>query len=154
MKKFFSILLTVALITALSATAFAEDAQEITVSYTASEAYVVTIPSSQALSAGSLSSTGTVSANVLLKAGDVLKVFMNSANGFALKCGESAIAYSVEKDGAVLENDACVLEVAAGSTSGEKELTFATTEQAVAAATIAGEHTDVITFSCSLIAAE
>lgn len=150
MKKAISLILAVIMVAALSLTAFADDSKEITVSYTASESYEVTIPSSQSFSSGALSSEGTVSARVLLQAGNTLKVIMNSANGFALKCGGSSIGYTVSKDGSVLENDSCVLAIAAGNTSGSSTLTFATTEEAVAGATIAGEHTDIITFSCSV----
>ena len=88
--------------------------------------------------------------DVLLEAGKILKVFMNSANGFALKCGDSSINYTVSKDGNELENNACVLEVAAGSTSGVSALTFATTADNIKVATIAGAHKDTVTFSCSL----
>ena len=150
MKKVFSLILVLAMFAALSVNVFAADSQDITVTYTAAETYTVTIPSSQTFAADSLTSTGTVSAKVLLEAGKVLNVLMNSANGFVLKCGDSSIAYTISNGDAVLGNDDCVLEVAAGNTSGSSELTFATTEEAIAAATIAGEHTDTVTFTCSL----
>ena len=153
MKKVIAMILAVTMILILPLFAFAEedtDSQQITVSYTASESYVVTIPSSQSFSAGDLSKTGIVSANVLLSAGKVLKVNMNSANNFALKCGSSSIVYTVSVNGVALENGSTVLEIAAGSTSDSAELNFATTEANIEQATVAGEHTDIITFSCSL----
>ena len=150
MKKVFSLILVLAMFAALSVNVFAADSQDITVSYTAAETYTVTIPSSQTFAADSLTSTGTVSAKVLLEAGKVLNVLMNSANGFALKCGASSIAYTISKGNTTLGNNACVLSVAAGNTSGSSALTFTTTEEAIAAATIAGEHTDIVTFTCSL----
>ena len=150
MKKVLSVIVAIALVAALGIFASAETAGEITVTYTAAESYVVTIPSSQSFSDASLSSSGTVSATALLEAGKTLKVTLNSANDFALVCGESSIDYTVSREGAILENDACVLEVEAGSTSGSSELTFATTADDIASATVAGDHIDVVTFSCSL----
>ena len=150
MKKVFSLILVLAMIAALSVNVFAEDTQNITVTYTAAETYTVTIPSSQSFTSGNLVTNDAVSANVLLGAGKVLRVFMNSLNNFALKCGDSSIAYTISNGDAVLGNDVCVLEVAAGNTSGSSALTFTTTEAAIAAATIAGEHTDIVTFTCSL----
>ena len=150
MKKAISFILVLVLIASLTLTAFADESQEITVSYTASESYEVVIPSSQSFSDGCLSTEDSLSATALLGVGKVLRIFMNSANGFALKCGDSSIAYGVSAGGDALDNDACVLEVMAGSVSGLCRLFFYTTEEDIASATIAGEHTDIITFSCSI----
>lgn len=150
MKKAIAMILAVTMILILPLFAFAETGNQITVSYTASESYVVTIPSAQSFSESDLSREGTVSATVLLSAGKVLKVNMESQNGFALQCGASSIAYTVSADNVDLGNNCTVLEVAAGSTYGSTKLTFATTAENIAAATVAGEHTDIITFSCSL----
>ena len=155
MKKTISAILAVIMILALGITAFAENGisgnSTIEVTYTTAEAYVVTIPSNQSFSADNLSKTGSVNAaNVLLKSGDVLNVTMKSANDFKLVCDGSEIEYAVKIGGEAVANDAAVLTVNAGSTSGNADLTFETTVDNIAAATKAGDHVDTITFTCSV----
>ena len=156
MKKTISAVLAVIMILALGITAFAENGisenSTIVVTYTTDESYVVTIPSDLSFSTNNLVQTGSVVAtNVLLKSGDVLNVTMNSANDFYLVCsGDSKIAYAVKISDEAVANDAAVLSVNAGNTSGEAVLTFETTADNIAAATKAGDHVDTITFTCSV----
>ena len=158
MKKTISAVLAVIMILALGITAFAENGisgnSTIKVTYTTAKSYEVTIPSAQSFSTGNLSKTGSVTAtNVLLESGDVLNVTMKSANNFKLVCDGSEIEYAVKIDGEAVANDAAVLSVNAGTTSGEAVLTFETTADNIAAATKAGDHIDTITFTCSVSSA-
>ena len=152
-----------ALCFALAGPAFAADLNKdttsgtTTVTYTVSDSYTVSIPADVAFASDSLSKAGTVSAsNVILVDGKTLTVKVASANGYALKCGTgtaSSIAYTLTPAGgsALSGTDATtVLTVAAGTTSGSTNLTFATTAQNIASATKAGDHTDTLTFTCSV----
>lgn len=148
MKKVISLIIVLAV--ALSVCAFAA-ADDMTISYTTGQAYEIVIPASTSFSANKLSFSDKVSLkNVLLGIGKQVNVTMKSANDFNLKFENSAIPYMVSDDNGALGNEAVVLSVLAGSTSGEATLSFATTANDIAKATLAGEHTDTLSFTVAV----
>ena len=146
MKKITALLLAMTL--AFSFCAFA-CADSMTISYTPAQAYELTIPSSTDFTSTKTSFDDTVAlSGITLEADKQIIVKMSSANNFALKCadGDSKIAYTVSIDGSEVDNDCAVLLAAAGNKTASQTLSFATTEAAIAGATIAGAHTDTLTF--------
>lgn len=163
MKRFAAFILAAVLLLSMSVSAFAEtidegDSGSMEITYTTPVSYTVTIPAAQNFTASSLTKTGNVTASdVVLEYGSTLKITMKSSNNFVLKNGASSIAYSV-----TVGNAASPLSGAAGASynvltvhAGTRDtssvtLTFATTAANVNAATLAGNHTDTLTFFCSV----
>ena len=159
MKKMVAVLLTAVMIMSTSMAAFAADDQTVSgnsgttdVKYTTEEAYTVTIPADVTLTATTLSTTGNVTVtDALLGEGKTLKITVESAKGYKLENGTSNIAYTLKKGDTTITADANeVLSVAAGTKTGSAALTFATSAENVANATLAGEHKDTLTFKVAL----
>lgn len=155
MKKFIALMLALALTLSLGVVAFADNGfsgnSSLEASINTAESYVVTIPANQTV--GETAKTGTVAAsNVLLQNGKKLVVTMASANGYKMAYEGSEIPYTVKVGATTFSGTAAqnVLVVSAGATSGSATLSFATTSAAIAAATKAGNHTDTLTFACSV----
>lgn len=154
-KKLISILMAMSLILALGAFALADNGisgeNQITVSYNTAQYFEVIIPSgSPAIGA---STPLTVSAiNVLLPEGKELNVNFASENNFALSltAGEvtSTIPYSVSLNGNTVANGAKILTVVSGETSGEATLIAAVGDSS--SVTLAGTHTDTLSFICEV----
>ena len=142
MKKALSLIIVLAI--ALSACAFASaDNNNMTISYTAAQAYVLTIPATTSLNADQEISLSSV----LLEANNEFAVQMTSAHDFRLTCGESEIPYKVSV-GEVekLNNNSVVLIVKAGDKTGSATLSFSASDEDIASATYAGAHTDTLSF--------
>ena len=161
MKKLVAIILTVVMVFSMATVAFADttvngDSGTVVVKYTTSEAYTVTIPADVTLTSTKLSDTGNVTvSDALLASGETLKIAVESANNYKLVNSTSGIAYTLKSgDTAITVDNNVVLSVAAGTKSGSAELTFATTEEDVKAATIAGDHKDTLTFTVSVAVAK
>jgi len=168
MKKAISLALAFVLVLALSISAFAtgngisgNNSGTVEVKYTVSETYVVTIPAAQTFTETTLSTEGTVAATgVKLVSTHQLQVACKSLNGYKLKTsdGQSAIDYTVTMGASTVltgvQEDTVVLTVAqtsAAAASDSVTLTFATTTDDIAAASAAGDHTDTLTFTCSVV---
>ena len=160
MKKVLAVVLAAAMVMSMTTAAFADDQVidtngSLVVSYGVDETFKVTIPADIALSADNLQGTGTVTAtNVRLTDGTTMKVSVYSVNNYNLVNGESKIAYALKSgDKTYTNDDNVVLSVAAGSIavtdSASTQLTFATSAEAVEAATLAGAHQDTLSFSIS-----
>ena len=155
-RKWIAIVLTVSLLLTLGAAALADNgisgSNNITVSYQVAQNYEIVIPT-KSVSVNSATSLTVKARNVLLPEGKELQVSMNSANGFVLKCSAdgviSEIPYSVTLSGAAIQNGAKILRVASGTTSGEVTLSAAVTN--ASAATLAGTHSDTLSFRCEVI---
>ena len=156
MKKLFSIAFVFILLCTASVTVFAAGLNEdntvgsITVSYGVSESYVVTIPADIAISTTGVESTLSAS-SVLIPDGKTLTVSATSQNGYNLEYANSKIPYTVLVNG-TKQTDATftALSVVSGSTSGNATLIFKTTDEDIAKATKSGNHTDVLTFNCTI----
>lgn len=155
-RKWIAIVLTVFLLLTLGAAALADNgisgSNNITVSYQVAQNYEIVIPTNS-VSVNSATSLTVKAQNVLLPEGKELQVSMNSANGFVLKCSAdgvtSAIPYSVTLGGAAIQSGAKILKVASGTTSGKVTLSAAVTN--ASAATLAGTHSDTLSFRCEVI---
>lgn len=157
MKKLFTLVLAVLMLCSVSVTAFAATdldknniAGSMTVSYGVDEGYVVTIPADVTVSTAGVESTLSAS-NVFLPDGKTLSVSVASANGFKLNYAGSEIPYTVSV-GSTQQTTATftALSILSGTTSGSVKLTFKTTQADINNATKAGNHTDTLTFTCSV----
>lgn len=158
MKKL-KVFMAVALMFTMVAPVFASNlTQDVTsgtmnVSYGVNGVYTISIPDT--LNFGTdLTKTAEVEvSNVLIEHGKSLKLEMTSANEYNLKNQNSAIAYTVKSGETTFSaTNKEVISVEAGNpdTTTNAELTFATTEEAIAAATLSGQHTDTLTFTASI----
>ena len=154
-KKLISLALVCAMVFTLGATALADT--ELTapgtgntsVTYKAPPMYTVTIPA--AVELGDAAVTKNISAdNVTLEGGKQIKVvlesatYTNSGSTFSAKNGESVVKYSITADSAIGIGDT----VATFTADGEKELSFTVTDKS--GITVAGDHTETLTFKISV----
>jgi hypothetical protein len=165
-KKLFAVAMStiIALATPVSALAEQEIYQgdepgtQMTLSYSVSQSYTVKIPANVKFTQNSLSSSGTVSATgVTIPSGKTLNVSVESANGltddaqaYKLVNGSSVIPYTIKIGEDLVDLSKPVLSVTAGNTTGSTSLSFATTADDVAKATLSGDHSDTLTFSVSV----
>ena len=157
MKKVLTIVMAMALVLSMSVCAFAANVStdggraEVEVSYGVDQVFEVSIPENVQFAQGALTKTGTVEATkVLIPNGKKLTVDVTSGNDYHLVYEGSKIAYTVTGEALLTAQAATALTVESGSTSGEQELTFATDEGKIAAATKAGTHKDTLTFTCAI----
>ena len=156
MKKLLSLVLAVMMLCSVSATVFAADLDEgsnvgsITVSYGVAEGYVVTIPADVSASTAGVETTLSAS-SVLIPDGKTLTVSVASTNNFNLEYAGSMIPYTVSV-GETKQTTATftALSILSGTTSGSVKLSFKTTDGDIAKATKSGNHTDTLTFTCSV----
>ena len=157
MKKALTLLLAMTLVLSMGVVAFAGGGEKTTeVSYTTATTYVVTVPAAQEFTSSTVSTSGKVEAkDVLIEDGKQLKVSVQSANDGKLTYECSEIAYTATCNSATVNDTQAhvVLTVAAGITSGEATLNFATDSNKIAAATKAGKHVDTLTFTCEVVTA-
>ena len=157
MKRFVSLLLALCMTFALATTAFAADITQdsaeqtgqMEVSYTTGETYTVVIPADVTVGTDAVTRDLQVK-NILLTSGKTLKVTVASANGYQLKNNDSAIAYTVKNgDTQITADSNTVISVAAGTTADQSvTLSLLPTQDAINGATLAGKHTDTLTFTC------
>ena len=156
MKKILFFALAVMLFCLDPVTAFAADLSEgdnvgsITVSYGVSEGYVVTIPADIVISTEGVESTLSAS-SVLLPDGKTLTVSVTSQNDYNLEYANSKIPYAVFVDETEQTTATFnALSVSSGTTSGNVTMVFKTTDGDIAKATKSGNHTDTLTFTCTI----
>jgi len=150
MKKLLTLALVGAMLTATGITAYAVPGNTTEVSYEVAPTYTVVIPESVAL--GDTAVTADIEAtNVLLEDGKQIKVDLtvasNTASGstFNAKNGDSAVTYTISAgDKAIAVNDT----VATFTANGSKTLTFSAADKS--AATVAGAHTETLTFTIAV----
>ena len=143
MKKLLAIVLAALMIAACSVTAFAETTN---VSYNVDPSYTVAIPASVTLSDADVTADVTAS-DVILESGKKIKVELTSASNtasgstFNAKNGDSTVTYTITGDKAIAVGDT----VATFTANGSKTLTFSAADKS--AATVAGAHTETLTFT-------
>lgn len=154
-KKIITLALAAAMLSATGITAFAADPETkaTNVSYDVQPTYTVTIPATVDL--GDNDVTANIEASdVLLETGKKIKVDLtaasNTASGstFNAKNGDSAVTYTITGDKAIAVGDT----VATFTANGRKTLTFSAADKS--AATVAGTHTETLTFTISVAAPE
>lgn len=147
MKKLLAIIIAAVMIAACSVTAFAADTT--TVTYEVQPTYTVSIPASVTLSDADVTADVTAS-DVILESGKKIKVKLTSASNtasgstFNAKNGDSTVTYTITGDEAIAVGDT----VATFTANGSKTLTFSAADKS--AATVAGSHTETLTFTVSV----
>lgn len=147
MKKLLAIIIAAVMIAACSVTAFAADTT--TVTYEVQPTYTVSIPASVTLSDADVTADVTAS-DVILESGKKIKVELTSASNtasgstFNAKNGDSTVTYTITGDEAIAVGDT----VATFTANGSKTLTFSAADKS--AATVAGAHTETLTFTVSV----
>ena len=146
MKKLLAIILAAVMIAACSVTAFAETTN---VSYNVDPSYTVSIPAAVTLGDSAVEADITAS-DVILEGGKQVVVELTSASNtasgstFNAKNGDSAVTYTITGDEAIAVGDT----VAIFTANGSKTLTFSAADKT--AATVAGTHTETLTFGISV----
>ncbi|MBQ8134127.1 MAG: hypothetical protein IJ192_06985 [Clostridia bacterium] len=145
-KKILTLALAAAMLSATGITAFAETTN---VSYDVQPTYTVTIPATVDL--GDNDVTANIEASdVILEDGKQIKVDLtaasNTASGstFNAKNGDSTVTYTITGDKGIAVGDT----VATFAANGSKALTFSAANKS--AATVAGAHTETLTFTLSV----
>ena len=146
MKKILAIILAALMIAACSVTAFAETTN---VSYNVDPSYTVSIPAAVTLGDSAVEADITAS-DVILEGGKQVVVELTSASNtasgstFNAKNGDSTVTYTITGDEAIAVGDT----VATFTANGSKTLTFSAADKS--AATVAGAHTETLTFGVKL----
>lgn len=146
MKKLLTFALVGAMLTATGITAFAETTN---VSYNVNPSYTVSIPAAVTLGDADVTADITAS-DVILEDGKQIKVDLtaasNTASGstFNAKNGDSTVTYTITGDKAIAVGDT----VATFTANGSKTLTFSAADKS--AATVAGSHTETLTFNIAV----
>lgn len=162
MKKFFAILLAIAMMATMSVTAFAATIEgnegTVEVTYGVEDSYVVTIPATIDLSEDAASNMEISAANVVIGYGEQLTVSISSANYADSKWylvdtenAENKLTYSVKLGDADLASGDVVLTVDAGTA---ETATATLTTALVGTATVSGTYKDTITFTVNTSAPE
>ena len=140
MKKLLAIILAAVMIAACSVTAFAETTN---VSYNVDPSYTVSIPAA-------VTEADITASDVIMEDGKQILVELTSASNtasgstFNAKNGDSAVTYTITGDEAIAVGDT----VATFTANGSKTLTFSAADKS--AATVAGAHTETLTFTVSV----
>ena len=146
MKKLLAIILAAVMIAACSVTAFAETTN---VSYNVDPSYTVSIPAAVTLGDSAVEADITAS-DVIMEDGKQILVELTSASNtasgstFNAKNGDSTVTYTITGDEAIAVGDT----VATFTADGSKTLTFSAADKS--AATVAGAHTETLTFGISV----
>ncbi len=156
MKKLLSFVLAAMMLCSVSVATFATNLNEgnnvgaITVSYGVSEGYVVTIPADVIISTAGVESILSAS-SVLIPDGKTLTVSVTSENNYNLEYANSQIPYTILVDETEQTNATfTALSVVSGTTSDSVTMVFKTTDENIAKATKSGNHTDTLTFTCTI----
>ena len=150
MRKLVAVIMVVALMVTMSATAFAANTTggSTRVSFSVEPTYTVTIPTDVTI--GTEATETTVSAeNVVVNKGKYVSVTLSDDNDFTVATAEGAVlTYTVSKDG---ENVAAGGEILAvnpkDGKTGAAEITFAIDESAIQ---YAGTYTGTATFTVAV----
>ena len=146
MKKILAIIIAAVMIAACTVTAFADTTD---VSYDVQPSYTVTIPAAVTLGDSAVEADITAS-DVILEGGKKIAVELTSASNtasgstFNAKNGDSTVTYTITGDEAIAVGDT----VATFTANGSKTLTFSAADKS--AATVAGSHTETLTFTVSV----
>ena len=146
MKKLLAIIIAAVMIAACTVTAFAETTN---VSYNVDPSYTVSIPAAVTLGDSAVEADITAS-DVIMEDGKQILVELTSASNtasgstFNAKNGDSAVTYTITGDEAIAVGDT----VATFTANGSKTLTFSAADKS--AATVAGSHTETLTFTVSV----
>ena len=146
MKKLLAIVLAALMIAACSVTAFAETTN---VSYNVDPSYTVSIPAAVTLGDSAVEADITAS-DVIMEDGKQIKVELTSASNtasgstFNAKNGDSTVTYTITGDEAIAVGDT----VATFTADGSKTLTFSAADKS--GATVAGAHTETLTFGIAV----
>ena len=146
MKKILAIIIAAVMIAACTVTAFADTTD---VSYDVQPSYTVTIPAAVTLGDSAVEADITAS-DVILEGGKKIAVELTSASNtasgstFNAKNGDSTVTYTITGDEAIAVGDT----VATFTANGSKTLTFSAADKS--AATVAGAHTETLTFGISV----
>ena len=150
MKKLLAIIIAAVMISACTVTAFADTTD---VSYDVQPTYTVAIPASVTLGDADVTADITAS-DVILEEGKQVVVELTSASNtasgstFNAKNGDSTVTYTITGDEAIAVGDT----VATFTANGSKTLTFSAADKS--AVTVAGAHTETLTFTVSVEDAE
>lgn len=162
MKKTASFVLAAAMVLAMAFMSFAADPNTQTeVSYTpASESYTFTIPATAEITAADTAATLTVSgSDVKILKSSKLQFKVTSTNSWKMKNGTSEIGYTAKVGETTLANDSEVFSIAGvgtqtAATQGlTKDISIVATTAQINNATAAGKHTDTLTFTVAIVAA-
>lgn len=143
MKKLLAIIIAAVMIAACTVTAFADTTD---VSYDVQPTYTVAIPASVTLGDADVTADITAS-DVLLGDNQQIEVELTSASNtpsgstFNAKNGDSNVTYTITGDSAIAVGDT----VATFTADGSKTLTFSAADKS--AVTVAGAHTETLTFT-------
>ena len=143
MKKTLAILLVAIMATVCAVPAFAESTD---VSYNVEPTYTISIPAAVTLGDSAVEADITAS-DVLLGDNQQIEVELTSASNtpsgstFNAKNGDSAVTYTITGDEAIAVGDT----VATFTADGSKTLTFSAADKS--AVTVAGAHTETLTFT-------
>ena len=146
MKKTLAIILVAIMATVCAVPAFAESTD---VSYYVDPSYTVSIPAAVTLGDADVTADITAS-DVILEGGKKIAVELTSASNtasgstFNAKNGDSTVTYTITGDEAIAVGDT----VATFTANGSKTLTFSAADKS--AATVAGAHTETLTFTLSV----
>lgn len=151
MKKMMAMAMAATMVMAAAVPAMALDDKTGTtlVTYGVDEAYVLTVPAEVNFAIGNLSYARTLEvSDARIANTNRLTVTVSSANDYNLVCDGSKIAYTVKEGDTAFTS----MVVESGVVEKTANLTFATTEEAINAATKSGTHTDTLTFTGSIAA--
>lgn len=155
MKKIIALVIAILMMAAIAVPAFALDqnttAGNVTVTYGVSDKYTVNIPSDVELGNkdAAVETSGVSASDVALTAGKKLTVTVASTNGWVVKSGEASVAYKMTYGSTdVSEGTAVVLEVASGTATGSKAITFTRTAEPTVAA---NNYSDTLTFTTAIV---
>ncbi len=126
-------------------------AGSISVEYSMTDEYVITIPADIVFTDPGNVETGIQASNVKLNAGHVLNVTMESMNGYKMKNGDAYIGYTVKlnKNEAVTVSPCTIMTILPGETSAWVLLDFCT-DLNTDNAWIFGVYSDILTFTVSI----
>ena len=121
-----------------------------TVTYSAEDAWKVTIP--ETITIGGQDPITVSASEVKIEKGKKLKVTVSSANGWKVKSGDKELDYELKKGGTTLDNDSnnTVLEVEAGTPTGSETLTANMKDTAANYSTGGESYTDTLTFTVTV----
>jgi uncharacterized cupin superfamily protein len=158
MKKL-RVLMAIVLMLVVAAPVFAANLTQDTttgtmnVTYGVGETYTISIPDSLGFTQDLTQTVDVSVTDVLLPHGKTLTLSLTSANDYKLVYEDSEIVYTVTKGSVAFTSQVTeVLTVSAGDPEATttESLTFATTSEAIAAATLSGQHVDTLTFTASV----
>ena len=153
MKKLFALLLAVALVAAMSVTAFAEDYNDtgdkgMNITYTVAPAYTVTIPETVTIDAAGTEKTVSA-ADVVVNKGQYVSVALAAENNFTVTTAEGAtLTYTVTANGVnVAAGDEILSVNPTDGKTGSAAITFAIDEDSIQ---YAGTYTGTATFTVAV----